>query len=135
MKLTRPARRTNGLTYPEIGVVVLVLLSMVGILFVGFRSKLEASDRAANIMNIRNVQQAMRAYQGMKGLMVGDACPTSGIFGDGLKVGFMKQPVPPTTGLDYRYLGKVPGVGELYLQVSGPAAARYAPAAGQYADW
>lgn len=135
MKLTRTARRMNGMTFLEIGVVVAVILCLIGILFVGGRARMKGSDRAANIMNIRNVQQAVRAHQGMEGMMVGDPMPASAIFGDARHEGYLKQPVPPTAGLIYTYGTNVPKIGELYLKVGGPAATEYGPAATTYADW
>jgi type II secretory pathway pseudopilin PulG len=73
MKLTRNTKRASGMTLLELTVVILVLLSLISILFVGARAWKKGSDRSANIMNIRNTQQAMRGHENMKGLLVGDA--------------------------------------------------------------
>jgi type II secretory pathway pseudopilin PulG len=135
MQLNRTARRANGMTFLEIGVVVAVLLSLCGILYVGFRNRMKGSDRAANIMNIRNVQQAVRAEQGMNGLLCGAPLPASALFGDGITTGYLKEPTPPASGLTYTYGTTVPDIGKLYLNVTGVNAADYAPDPTVYADW
>lgn len=75
MKLnnTLTMKRKAGMTLLELTVVILVLLSLISILFVGARAWKKGSDRSANIMNIRNCQQAMRGEQNMKSLNPGDA--------------------------------------------------------------
>jgi type II secretory pathway pseudopilin PulG len=135
MKLTFTSRRANGMTFLEVMVVLVVMLSLVGILFVGARNRLKGSDRAANIMNIRNVQQAVRAEQGVNGLLCGAPLPASEIFGTPAKEGYLKQPTPPVYSLTYTFGTTVPDIGTLYLNVSGANAAEYAPDAGAYADW
>ena len=65
--------RKTGMTLLELTVVILVLLSLISILFVGARAWKKGSDRSANIMNIRNCQQAMRGEQNMKQLNPGAA--------------------------------------------------------------
>lgn len=59
------------MTLLELTVVILVLLSLISILFVGARAWKKGSDRAANLMNLRNCQQAMRGHQNMRGLNPG----------------------------------------------------------------
>jgi len=72
MKLnkTQSIHRKAGMTLLELTVVILVLLSLISILFIGARAWKKGSDRSANIMNIRNCQQAMRGEQNMKQLAV-----------------------------------------------------------------
>ena len=66
MKLnTRNMKSKSGMTLLELTVVILVLLSLISILFVGARAWKKGSDRSANIMNIRNTQQAMRGHENM----------------------------------------------------------------------
>ena len=74
MKLnnTLTNKSKSGMTLLELTVVILVLLSLISILFVGARAWKKGSDRSANIMNIRNCQQAMRGQQNMKSLNAGD---------------------------------------------------------------
>jgi len=75
MKLNKPQsiHRKAGMTLLELTVVILVLLSLISILFIGARAWKKGSDRSANIMNIRNCQQAMRGEQNMKQLAVAAA--------------------------------------------------------------
>jgi len=70
MKLTQKSRnrRHSGMTLLELTVVIVVLLSLISILFVGARAWKKGSDRATNIMNFRNCQQAMRGHQNMYSL-------------------------------------------------------------------
>ena len=68
MKLNTQNKRKAGMTLLELTVVILVLLSLISILFIGARAWKRGSDRSANIMNIRNCQQAMRGEQNMKQL-------------------------------------------------------------------
>jgi len=84
MKLnTRNVTKKAGMTLLELTVVILVLLSLISILFIGARAWKKGADRAGCIMNIRNLQQAVRSYAnmnaknpneavaGLKGLVVG----------------------------------------------------------------
>ena len=119
MKLTQTTKRKAGMTLLELTVVILVLLSLISILFIGARAWKKGSDRAANILNIRNVQQAVRGHENMRSLAVGAEVPTSIIFGDGTAAnqGYLKEPQSPVTGITYtgNYLEEVPDVGVLYL--------------------
>ncbi len=74
MKLTniQNMKRKAGMTLIELTVVILVLLSLIAILFVGASAWKKGSDRAACIMNQRNVQQAVRGHQNMTGKNPGD---------------------------------------------------------------
>jgi type II secretory pathway pseudopilin PulG len=73
MKLqnTKIAKGKSGMTLLELTVVILVLLALISILFVGARAWKKGSDRAANLMNLRNCQQAMRGHQNMRQLNAG----------------------------------------------------------------
>jgi type II secretory pathway pseudopilin PulG len=69
---TLTQKRNAGMTLLELTVVILVLLSLISILFVGARAWKKGSDRSANIMNIRNTQQAMRGHENMNELKATD---------------------------------------------------------------
>ena len=103
------------------------LLSINSVLFIGARAWKKGSDRAACIMNIRNVQQAIRGHQNMKNLNPGDPIPWDEIIG---KDGYI--PVKPTCpdGGTYTFLTKFPKVGELACKCSHPD---HVPP--QHADW
>ena len=68
MKLnnTHNTKRKAGMTLLELTVVILVLLSLISILFIGARAWKRGSDRSANLMNLRNTQQAMRGHENMR---------------------------------------------------------------------
>ncbi|RYD64374.1 MAG: hypothetical protein EOP83_09905 [Verrucomicrobiaceae bacterium] len=139
MKLTRITKRAKGMTLLELTVVILVLLSLISILFVGARAWKKGSDRAANVMIVRNVQQAVRSYQNMNNVSEGSSVATdiSGpIFGSG---DFIEvPPTHPVSGLSYQYTGTIPAIGSLFTSstgtpTNGGTAADYAPTAFQ--DW
>jgi type II secretory pathway pseudopilin PulG len=50
------------MTLLEMTVVILVLLSFTTILFIGAKAWKKGADRSANIMNLRNVQLAVRGH-------------------------------------------------------------------------
>lgn len=81
MKLQKLNKRAKGMTLLELTVVILVLLSLISILFVGARAWKKGSDRAGCIMNIRNVQQAVRGHQNMTNKSAGDAITATAIIG------------------------------------------------------
>ena len=136
MKLTNTQnmKAKSGMTLLELTVVILVLLSLISILFVGARAWKKGSDRAANIMNIRNVQQAVRGHENMRGLAVGAALPSTLIVGDN---GYMKAPTAPNSEIAYAtYLEAVPAIGALYLSPTYTVAAEtYHPEAASITGW
>ncbi len=137
MKLTNTLtmKRKTGMTLLELTVVILVLLSLISILFIGARAWKKGSDRAANILNIRNVQQAVRAHANVRGLQTSDACPVSDIIGTGK---YLNTVNPPITDITYGYGSTVPAMGDLYLTATyanTDDAATYGPTAGSYSEW
>jgi type II secretory pathway pseudopilin PulG len=56
------------MTLLELTVVILVLLSLISILFMGARAWKKGSDRTACLLNIRNLQNAVRSYANINGL-------------------------------------------------------------------
>ena len=139
MKLTRITKRAKGMTLLELTVVILVLLSLISILFVGARAWKKGSDRAANVMIVRNVQQAVRSYQNMNNIAEGTAVTTTTagpIFGPGFFI--ENLPTHPVAGLSYSYTGSVPGIGTLFTSstgtpTNGGTVADYSPTGTQ--DW
>lgn len=121
----------SGMTLLELTVVILVLLSLISILFIGARAWKKGSDRAANILNIRNVQQAVRGHANMNGLKEGDALAK-----DKIIPSYLKDPVVPVSTLTYAFGTVVPATGVLYLTVTGgDDLSDYMPAAEVSADW
>ena len=134
---SRFGRKVRGMTLLELTVVILVLLSLIGILFIGTQGWKRGSDRSLCIMNIRNVQGAVRSFAnmndyvstenvtGLKGQIIGSgkfvekapACPASGVYSYG-----------PTLGENI-----IPAVGDLYLQCSLATSDNHIPV--DFADW
>lgn len=143
MKLTRTSKRASGMTLLELTVVILVLLSLISILFVGARAWKKGSDRSANIMNLRNIQQAVRGHQNMNNMADGATIATTVIFDDiatvAVQEGYLKEPKAPWDGVTaYTYSGTIPTIGGLF--VTGPADAIAGGTYGHkattdHADW
>lgn len=122
------------MTLLEMTVVILVLLSLVSILFVGGRAWKKGSDRAASILQIRNVQQAVRSFASMNNMNPGDTMAKTDIFGTGKFIGAEPDKHPAGTGVNWVFpdVTKVPNFGVLYMTSSDPA---YAPMPGTFSDW
>ncbi len=138
MKLTNTlsAKPKSGMTLLELTVVILVLLSLISILFIGARAWKKGSDRAANILNIRNVQQAVRAHANVRQLLEGATLASTDIVGADK---YLRAPTPPNTTLGaYTYLTSVPTTGVLYLvgdYTAAGASADFAPATTTTQEW
>jgi len=136
MKLTNTLtmKRKAGMTLLELTVVILVLLSLISILFIGARAWKKGSDRAANILNIRNVQQAVRAHANVRGLLEGTALASSDIVGSGK---YLNSVTAPNTDITYAYGSAVPAIGTLYLTATyaSGTSTDYAPTAGSTSEW
>jgi len=131
MKLTntQSMNRKSGMTLLELTVVILVLLSLISILFVGARAWKKGSDRAACILNIRNVQQAVRGYQNM----TPDATSVSvdKIYGAD---GYLKAPTCPGGGTyEEHFSSAFPAVGALAITCDLAGTEEHVP--GVYTDW
>lgn len=133
------ARNGNsGMTLLELTVVIVVLLSLISIIFIGARAWKRGADRSANILNIRNIQQAVRSHANLYQLDAGSSPLTSDIlFDSGTGQGYLKEPKPPasTGATSYTYLTIVPEHGTLYVSNVAAIGAFYAPEPGSYSDW
>ena len=120
----------------EILLLVILAAAITGFAFFTWR---RGSDRAACILNIRNVQQAVRAHVNVRGLTTpatagsGAALASTEIVGTGKYLNTVSNPVAGT--LTYAYLEKVPAIGELYLTVTGDTDNEYSPTAGSTSEW
>jgi len=136
MKLTntQTMKRKSGMTLLELTVVILVLLSLISILFIGARAWKKGSDRAANILNIRNVQQAVRAHANVRALEIAAPLASTEIVGTGK---YLNSVSAPNTDISYTYGDAVPAIGTLYLiaAYAGTSSTDFAPAAATYAEW
>jgi type II secretory pathway pseudopilin PulG len=73
MKMNKTATKLKpGMTLIEITVVILVLLTLIAVLFIGANIYKKGADRAACILNIRNIQQAVRADQNLNNKREGE---------------------------------------------------------------
>ena len=136
MKLTNTQnmKSKSGMTLLELTVVILVLLSLISILFIGARAWKKGSDRAANILNIRNVQQAVRAHANVRALNIADTLPSTEIVGTGK---YLNSVTAPNTDITYTYGAAVPAIGTLYLVAAyaGTSSTDFAPATTTYSEW
>jgi type II secretory pathway pseudopilin PulG len=123
-------KRKAGMTLLELTVVILVLLSLISILFVGARAWKKGSDRAGCIMNIRNVQQAVRGYANMR--PEATSVPLATILGAD---GYLKTPSCPAGGsYTEHFVTAFPATGALAYTCSKSAAPdEHVP--GSYSDW
>ena len=125
------------MTLLELTVVIVVLLSLIGILFIGVRAWKRGSDRSANILNIRNVQQAVRAHANTYALAVGSPLAENQIIGPGKYFDRIAPPNPEITYLD-KFDTVIPPLGTLYLvpdYINAVATSDFAPLAGSYTEW
>ena len=123
MKLTKTATKLKpGMTLIEITVVILVLLTLIAVLFIGANIYKKGADRAACILNIRNIQQAVRADQNLRNKAVADPTAVPAVAGDTLTkseiVGTGKyletEPKCPSDGTTvYTWASFYPAVGTL----------------------
>jgi type II secretory pathway pseudopilin PulG len=137
LNITPRTKRKSGMTLLELTVVILVLLSLIAILFIGARAWKKGSDRAGCIMNIRNIQQAMRGDQNMKGRIAGDpGLLATNIIGVG---GFIEiPPICPGDRAVYTGMasGNYPAVGTLWPicgNATGIIRAEHIP--NEFAQW
>ena len=119
------------MTLLELTVVILVLLSLISILFVGARAWKKGSDKAANIMNLRNCQQAMRGHQNMNNLLVGAT------FDQTMLEEYIKFPRDVNADVTYTAGTTVTDDGVLWLGVSaaGDVGGDYGPTAEEIEGW
>lgn len=114
MKLNN-TKKQAGLTLIEITLVIAVLLGLISVLFIGVSAYKEGSNRSKCILNISNVQKAVRSYQNLYELDEGDVLAETTIAGSGKML--ETTPSCPSDG-EYTWLGTVPPVGTVYLTCS-----------------
>ena len=132
MKLPSSIKRpSRGMSLLELTVVILVMLSLISILFIGARAWMQGSDRSGCILNIRNGQNAVRAYQNVRGLPEGMPINMAAeILGPGRYLEF--NPRCPSSGT-YTMINHIPYSGELALTCSLSASNSHEPPT--YSDW
>jgi type II secretory pathway pseudopilin PulG len=114
MKLNN-IKKQAGLTLIEVTLVIAVLLGLISVLFIGVSAYKEGSNRAKCILNISNVQKAVRSYQNLYEKAPGDALVKETITGAGA---FLEtEPTCPSAGA-YTWGTTIPAVGAAYLTCS-----------------
>lgn len=115
-------RAPRGMTLLELTVVIVVLLSMISVLFFGAQAWKRGSDRALCIVNIQNVQKAVRSFSNLYGFDPGSNAPNlqSRIIG----LGKFVETTPECPGGGTYAFGQtfgndtIPPLGELYMSCS-----------------
>lgn len=119
------------MTILELTVVILVLLALIGLLFVGASAWKRSSNRSGCIMNIRNAQNAVRAYQNVHALPDGASVDIANtILGPG---GYLNSaPICPGGG-SYQIITQIPAPGELAISCTLAGSHDHEP--DSFADW
>lgn len=134
----------SGMTLLELTVVILVLLSLISILFIGARAWKKGSDRAASILQIRNVQQAVRAYSNLNRKNPGDTDPSMRLqlFGSGRFIEndptISGHPAGGNYVFEIAEPTIIPDIGVLYMKTGGTGLelpSYYDPNLADAGDW
>ena len=115
MKLKLNKKGQAGLTLIEVTLVIAVLLGLISVLFIGVAAYKKGSDRAKCILNISTVQKAVRSYQNLYELAIGDGLADTDIAGAGKMI--ESTPTCPSSGT-YTFGTTVPTAGTAYLTCS-----------------
>lgn len=110
-------------------VVILVLLTLITVLFIGAKAYKDAANRSACIMNIRNVQQAVRSDQNLKaGSPSSSGLVESEIY-DLTGTKYLPSPECPSGGVyDFQAETSYPAVGVLAMVCDKEASDNHVPA-------
>lgn len=119
-----PTKRQSGMTLIELTVVILVLLALIAVIFVGTVAWKRGADRAACILNIRNVQQAVRSHQSITEKAAGEPIVWSQIIGD---QGYLNYPPVCPSGGTYQPVATYPVAGALAYPCNVPAFLSHTP--------
>ena len=118
-------KMSAGLTLIEVTLVVAVLLILISVLFIGMSAYSEGTNRAQCILNISNVQKAMRAYQHMYELIPGvSSLPSTSLIGTHK---FLEVAPDCKSGGVYTYATIATPVGTAYLTCSYGGGTDHAP--------
>lgn len=123
MKLNH-IKKQAGLTLIEVTLVIAVLLGLISVLFIGVSAYREGSNRAKCILNISNVQKAVRSYQNLYELSVGGTLASTTLIGTGKML--ETTPSCPSSGT-YTFGTTVPAVGTAYLTCSLSSSSNHVP--------
>ena len=128
-------RVSPGMTLIELTVVIGVLLSLVIILYIGARAWKEGSDRAGCVLQIRQVQVAVRSYSNLSGREAGDDVSPLVLKDEIIGSGSFVELPPSCPGGGAYTLGDnvIPEIGTLYMSCSLSSDEKHVP--DYYADW
>ncbi len=132
MKLKLNKKGQAGLTLIEVTLVIAVLLGLISVLFIGVAAYKKGSDRAKCILNIATVQKAVRSYQNLYELSIGQALASTDISGPGKMI--ETTPACPAAGT-YTFGTTVPAASTAYLTCSLSAVADGGHAPASIAGW
>ncbi|MCW1885361.1 hypothetical protein OKA04_11530 [Luteolibacter flavescens] len=121
------------MTLIELTVVILVLLSLIGVLFLGANAWKNGSDRVLCILNLQSVQKGVRSYSNLNGRAPGETVP--GLQSEVIGLGRFVEAMPecPAQG-SYTTTGDtIPMLGSLYLECSLGTSGSHVPANAE--DW
>lgn len=124
MKLNN-IKKQAGLTLIEVTLVIAVLLGLISVLFIGVTAYKQGSNRAKCILNIATVQKAVRSYQNLYELNIGDDLAVGTITGGGKMI--ETEPACPSDG-EYTFGEEVPAAGTAYLTCSLAESDQHEPA-------
>lgn len=120
----------KGVTLLELTVVILVLLTLITILFVGARAWKSGSDRSTCIINIRNIQQAVRSHQNLNGLADGTSLDVADLTGP---TNYLGVTATCPAGGTYTYESAIPTPGTLMITCSFETTFQHVPT--NHAGW
>ena len=92
-------------------VIVLVFIALVLVAFTYGNKYERESDRRVCILNIRNIQQAVRSHHSMNSLDIGDPLDWNEIFSSPTSEFFLEEPTCPYDGSSYILQPTHPPVG------------------------
>ncbi|MFM1561830.1 MAG: hypothetical protein ACKJSK_21195 [Roseibacillus sp.] len=70
-------RLPPSLSTIELSCIIAVLIALISLLFFGIKAYKSSSDRAACVMNIHSMQNAVRSYSNLNGLAPGQKLKTT----------------------------------------------------------
>jgi prepilin-type N-terminal cleavage/methylation domain-containing protein len=125
IKINNKWARQRGTTLIELSVVIAVILLLVGVLFIGIQAWRDGANKSACLVNLASIQKAVRGYQNVHLLNVGDAVTGANLATDGY---FGALPTCPVGATAYTLLGTVPAQGTAYAACASAAKATHIPA-------
>lgn len=127
---TPPGEVHHGMTLLELTVVILVLFTLIAVLFIGARAYKNEADRSACIMNIRNVQQAVRSDQNLRAKAPNESgLQEAHIYNESGSL-YMVTPSCPAEGVYTFTEGVYPAPGELVLSCDLASVSEHVPLGG-----